>query len=251
MPIKVRDETEAMFFASNDLKKAFSVRLDYTTAYVLRMEMVFCFFDIPMTEAARIMRVSVSLVKRIRAWVHVDQWPCCLVHNGSFGLTREQIVKGRDEVITGLEGETETYGIELALQIMRHARDYAKLYARMVMPIGGRRSNETAVVLRRIKGLNGSGGPKKSKAALKATSVGLVEKSLESGKIGKLEKSLESGKIGKLEESPEVEAENLEVCWPVENDNLNYTFRGSVYGVDGLCGVDDVLGLGPPNYFER
>ena len=93
-----------MFNESNELNQAFNVRLSNGTNYPLSREMVYCFFDVPAVEAARIMCVSLSLLKKIRAWVKVERWPCSLIHSGEFvGLTRDQIVHGRNEVIAGLE----------------------------------------------------------------------------------------------------------------------------------------------------
>ena len=105
-PIRSEGETLEMFSASNDLKKAFNVRLNSGENYPLRREMVYCFFDIPAVEAARIMCVSLSSLKKIRTWVKVERWPCSLIHIGEFeGLTRAQIIQERDVVISNLERE--------------------------------------------------------------------------------------------------------------------------------------------------
>ena len=108
-PIRSEGETLEMFIASNDLKKAFNVRLNSGENYPLRREMVYCFFDIPAVEAARIMCVSLSSLKKIRTWVKVERWPCSLIHIGEFeGLTRAQVIQERDVVISNLEKEYQT-----------------------------------------------------------------------------------------------------------------------------------------------
>jgi hypothetical protein len=138
VPIRGPGETVGMFRESSDLKKAFNVRVNNGESYPLRREMVYCFFDIPATEAARIMRVSLSLLKKIRTWVNVDRWPCSQLHSGEFvGLTRAQVIQGRDEVILGLEQElkeTQSSAIELALKILKEVKGYAITYSRLVVP---------------------------------------------------------------------------------------------------------------------
>jgi hypothetical protein len=144
LPIRSEGETLDMFNASNDLKKAFNVRLSSGENYPLRRDMVYCFFDIPAVEAARIMCVSLSLLKKIRAWVKLDRWPCSQIHCADgecFGLTRTQVIQGRDEVILSLEREYLDYPLErikLAIKIVKDAREYAKVYACLVNPDAGR-----------------------------------------------------------------------------------------------------------------
>ena len=299
VPILERGETLQMFYESRDLKKAFSVRLGSDTVYVLRMEMVYCFFDIPLTEAARIMRVSVSLAKKIRGWVHLPQWPCSMVHSGDFGLTREQIIKGRNNVISGLESECasirattpgvralrvspdEDCGYELALSIVKEARDYAALYARLVIPGVGRRRSEGAVERKRAKLADKAG------VKLRLDLDAAIDTHFESEKntvagmdIMKCMECLENEEDADAETSESlyslqprqadrktnlthhtklvtkvsvvttVESEDF---WPISiNQELNFeTLLGyypnvdSVEGVNGVESVDDVLGLGP------
>ena len=164
-----------MFNESNDLKKAFNVRLNCGGNYPLSREMVYCFFDIPAVEAARIMCVSLSLLKKIRGWVKVERWPCSLIHSGEFdGLTRVQVVQGRDEVISRMEKDyriscsqisgsrtsgshkskqtqkseiIENHnGAKLALKILKEAREYAAIYLSLVIPDAGRKPKATRKV---------------------------------------------------------------------------------------------------------
>jgi hypothetical protein len=72
-------ETQLMFYASGDNNQAMNIRLNDNTCFVLRRYMVCCFYDIPSPETARIMRISVSLLKRIRSWAKLDLWPSCQV----------------------------------------------------------------------------------------------------------------------------------------------------------------------------
>ena len=140
VPIRSEGESLGMFNSSNDLKKAFNVRLSTGENYPLRRDMVYCFFDIPSVEAARIMCVSLTLLKKIRAWVKLDRWPCAQIHtiNGEcFGLTRAHIIQGRDDVISNLEKEYQDFPLErikLAIKIVKMAREYAMVYACLVTP---------------------------------------------------------------------------------------------------------------------
>ena len=142
LPMKARGQSIEEFYASRDLKKAMCVRLGYDS-YPLHMETVYCFFDIPMCEAARIMRILVSLLKRIRTWVGVEQWPCFIIHGDNpalFGLSRDQIIKGRNDMISKMEESPFVYG--LALSIVKEARDYAVVYSCLVIPGVGRRHSK-------------------------------------------------------------------------------------------------------------
>lgn len=248
VPIRQHNETLTMFYESKDMKKAFSVRLSCTVAYVLRMEMVYCFFDIPLCEAARIMRVSVTLIKRIRAWVHIYYWPCCLIHSRNFGLTVANIIKGRDDVISGLEKETGIYGVDLALEILREARDYAKLYACMVTPGTGRRSSDKAVERKRVAHVEAKlKAEAKLKDEAKAKEKTGAERQVKRIKfVVRVETTVvatvETTGTGTIETTETMEImktmETLETSiddfWPREPD----TFQG-------YEDVDDVLGLGP------
>jgi hypothetical protein len=142
-PIREPGETLGMFKSSTDLKKAFNIRVNNGEVYPLRREMVYCFFDIPAAEAARIMRVSLSLLKKIRSWVNVDRWPCLQLHCEEFeGLTLTQVIEGRNEVISGLEKEfleRPSRHLSLALTIMKELRQYAPVYACLINPEAGRR----------------------------------------------------------------------------------------------------------------
>jgi hypothetical protein len=181
VPMRSKGETLGEFHGSNDLKKAMEVRLSDEESYPLRREMVYCFFDIPAVEAARIMCVSLSVLKKIRTWVKVERGPCFLIHSGDFeGLTRAQVVQGRDEVISELEKECAMLakseescrrsgrsikkhksnksrnveagvvygykGITLALKILKEVREYAALYLCLLIPDGGRRQSIKPVV---------------------------------------------------------------------------------------------------------
>ena len=229
VPIRRKGETLEMFEKSKDLKKEYSVRLGGGNNYPLRMEMVFCFFDIPLKEAARIMHVSSTLLKKIRTWVHVDQWPCSLVHTNGFGLTRTQIIKGRDEVISGLELEhayskeqielsLATQGLELSLTIMKELREYAAQYAGLVIPGVGRRP-----MIKRKR---------------------ILEESVPSDEfdIAKrkriLEESVPSDEFDIAKRMPPTEEMETTEDWPI--------FIGQGVGcVEDVEDVEDVLGLGP------
>ena len=216
VPIRRKGETLEMFEKSKDLKKEYSVRLGGGNNYPLRMDMVFCFFDIPLKEAARIMHVSSTLLKKIRTWVHVDQWPCSLVHTNGFGLTRTQIIKGRDEVISGLELEhaySKEQGIELSLAT--HAAQYAGL----VIPGVGRRP-----MIKRKRILEESVPSDEFDIAKRKR---ILEESVPSDEFDVIAKRM----------PPTEEMETTE-DWPI--------FIGQGVGcVEDVEDVEDVLGLGP------
>jgi RWP-RK domain len=133
-PILREGETPSMFKASNDAKRAMAIHIGHRS-YSLTREMVCCFFDIPAVEAARIMRVSLSTLKKIRSWVRLDRWPCTQIHNRRFKLTLPHIVKGRNAVICGLERDfldVPSGMVVMALNIMREAREYAQTYLCLV-----------------------------------------------------------------------------------------------------------------------
>ena len=205
-----------MFNESNDLKKAFNVRLNCGGNYPLSREMVYCFFDIPLREAARIMRVSPSLLKRIRAWVNVDVWPCSLVHNTSsgFGLTRDQIIKGRDEVISGLEKECADCGgqsVELSLQIMKELKEYAAIYACLVIPGAGRRPSEKMAKRKRMEAISQMEKDRRTREIMES--------------MQPRQRTLTVDSVAVMED------------WPI---SIRQEFH-----LDSFLDVEDVLGLGP------
>lgn len=216
VPLRRKGETMEMFEESKDLKKTYSVRLGGGDNYPLRMEMVYCFFDIPLREAARIMRVSPSLLKRIRAWVNVDVWPCSLVHNTSsgFGLTRDQIIKGRDEVISGLEKECADCGgqsVELSLQIMKELKEYAAIYACLVIPGAGRRPSEKVAKRKRMEAISQMEKDRRTREIMES--------------MQPRQRTLTVDSVAVMED------------WPI---SIRQEFH-----LDSLLDVEDVLGLGP------
>ena len=144
IPIRAKGETLEMFYMSEDENKAMNVRLNDKGCYFLRRYMVRCLFDIPTVEAARILCVSLSLLKKIRSWANLGCWPCSLIHSGEHTVyTREEIVEGRDAVIAALEMEfvqRPSSALGLTVQILKEVRQYAALYLRLVIPGAGRRN---------------------------------------------------------------------------------------------------------------
>ena len=76
--------------------------------YTLNRDMIRCFFDVPSLDAARVLRVCMTVLKRIRKWAGVPRWPFTLVNMGIYEMSREDIVRLRQSVITSLEGGGET-----------------------------------------------------------------------------------------------------------------------------------------------
>lgn len=148
-PILGKGETQLMFFSSDDDTKAMTVRLNDNGTFVLYRYMVCCFFDIPCVEAARIMCISLSLLKRIRSWARLDCWPCSLIHSGEHPqFTRDWVVHRRDEIIASLERkflEQPNGVLGLTVGILKNVRQYAASYLRLVIPGVGRRNVASGV----------------------------------------------------------------------------------------------------------
>ena len=142
-PIRCRGETLKAFYASSDPCRAMNIRLNDRGNYVLRRYMVSCFFDIPSVEAARIMCVSLSLLKKIRSWAKVDRWPCSQIHAREHPVyTKAIIVEMRDEVILSMENEflgQPSSMLFLSLTVLKELREYAVVYSFLVIPDAGRR----------------------------------------------------------------------------------------------------------------
>lgn len=155
LPIRAVGETLEMFYLSTDENKAMSVRLNDHSNYILRRYMVPCLFDIPTVEAARILHVSLSLLKRIRSWANLGCWPCSLIHCGGHPLyTRKQVVEKRELVIAELEQEfvkKPSSQLGLTVNILKEVRQYAAIYHHLVIPGAGRRNRVVFVELKPSK----------------------------------------------------------------------------------------------------
>lgn len=155
LPIRARDETLEMFFLSTDENKAMNVRLNDHSNYILRRYMVPCLFDIPTVEAARILQISLSLLKKIRSWANLGCWPCSLIHCGMHPLyTRKQVVEKREAVIKELELEfikLPSSMLGLTVQILKEVRQYACIYHNLVIPGAGRRNKGFVVEIKSPK----------------------------------------------------------------------------------------------------
>ena len=220
-PILNEGETPSMFKSSTDVKRAMEIHLNRHSSYSLTKEMVFCFFDIPAIEAARIMRVSLSTLKKIRNWVEMKRWPCSMIHNKRFILTLPQIIKWRGNVISGLEGDfldNPSGGIVIALNILREVREYARTYLHLVIPF------RPELFLQNKK-------ERKERERQK------VE--LEMKLRVELEMKLRAEMKLRVEMEVEMEAVKTEPAdyWPT---TITQTFN-----FDYLFEVEDVLGLGP------
>jgi hypothetical protein len=155
LPIRAVGETLEMFYLSTDENKAMSVRLNDHSNYILRRYMVPCLFDIPTVEAARILHISLSLLKRIRSWANLGCWPCSLIHCGGHPLyTRKQVVEKRELVIEELEKEfvkKPSSQLGLTVNILKEVRQYAAIYHHLVIPGAGRRNRVVFVELKPSK----------------------------------------------------------------------------------------------------
>ena len=87
--------------------------LDITSkdaVYSLTREMVKCFFDLPSVDAARILKICLTVLKKIRTWVGVSRWPYNCIRVGEFEMSRREVVDLRKSIIQRLEtGESLIY----------------------------------------------------------------------------------------------------------------------------------------------
>jgi hypothetical protein len=81
--------------------------------YTMPREMVKCFFDLPAVDAARILKVCNTVLKKLRKRLGVPHWPYNRIKSGEFELSRRQIVDMRKAWIRRLEtgGASEFPGV--------------------------------------------------------------------------------------------------------------------------------------------
>ena len=212
-PLLVKGETHLTFFSSDDDNKAMTVQLKDSGSFVLYRYMVCCFFDIPCVEAARIMCVSLSLVKRIRSWAKLDCWPCCLIHSGTHPrFTREWVVQRRDEVILSLERkfiQQPSSMLGLTVGILKNVRQYAKIYLGLVVPGTGRRGMVEKAVKPGVKILKKPSDKEELKIKVKLSKLG------KKGRVVKeLMESMKPRHVGSEKNIVEVAGESLNETSP-------------------------------------
>jgi hypothetical protein len=155
LPIRAVGETLEKFYLSTDEIKAMNVRLNDHSNYILRRYMVPCLFDIPTVEAAWILHVSLSLLKKIRSWANLGCWPCRVIHCGGHPLyMRKQVVEKRELVIEELEKEfvkKPSSMLGLTVNILKEVRQYAAIYHHLAIPGAGRRNRVVFVELKPSK----------------------------------------------------------------------------------------------------
>jgi hypothetical protein len=101
--------------------------------YSLTRDMVRCFFDIPSIDAAKVLRVCLTVLKKMRKWVGVSRWPFTLINMGIYEMSREEIVELRRSIIARLEGgeETKYPGV---LPLLREAEMLGLAFKAISMP---------------------------------------------------------------------------------------------------------------------
>ncbi len=73
--------------------------------------MLWCFFDIPAVDAARALKVFLTVLKNMRRWVGLKRWSYALVNSGEFQKLQEGVVELLRSVIARLEGGCESLAI--------------------------------------------------------------------------------------------------------------------------------------------
>ena len=96
-----------------------------TVTYIMRKDLLLCFFDLSMSDAARIMRICVTVLKKLRSWVGLDIWPCTDVIAGRFWASMEQIRETRLGVIREML-DLRVSGRDLAfMRILMEAQNFS------------------------------------------------------------------------------------------------------------------------------
>lgn len=236
LPIREAGETLTMFYTSIDENKAMTVRLNDHSNYILRRSMVPCLFDIPTVEAARILHVSLSLLKKIRSWTNLECWPCSMIHGGGHPLfTRKQIVEKRELVIAELEKEfvaKPSSMLGLTVSILKEVRQYAAIYYHLVIPGAGRRNRVVFVELKPSKCAR-KGDSDGVKAAMACMQPRQVVRKTTLSAVGTVDVSLNS---------------TLDSALDSTSDSTSKAVEADVWHTVETCyfsDVEDELGLGP------
>lgn len=117
--------------------EAIKIKIRSGESYFLTKEMLCCLIDVTIQDAARFLRVSLSLMKRIRVWAGINRWPCKQVLNGSYpGVNVFRVRTLRDELISVVEEELRRHfsdELRFSLNILLETRSYAALHARKMV----------------------------------------------------------------------------------------------------------------------
>lgn len=89
-----------------------------------------CFFDIPACDVARIMRICLTLLKRLRMWSGIQRWPYTLVNRGAYHISLEDIRKERRELIARMEGDVLCSKEAGFLMVLKAAETFSAAYWR-------------------------------------------------------------------------------------------------------------------------
>ena len=101
--------------------------------YTLTHEMVKCFFDLPSVDAARILKICNTVLKKLRKKLGLLHWPYNRIRNGDFEMSRREIVEMRKDWIQRLEmGESSNFpGV---LPLLREAERLSMVFLSIYSP---------------------------------------------------------------------------------------------------------------------
>lgn len=101
--------------------------IQVTTAdlcYVVRKDLIACLFDVPTVDAARLLRVCVTLLKRIRSLCGLAVWPYAAVCSGTYRLNADDVYLLRASVIRRFK-DMRVYGRDrVFLDILEEAHEF-------------------------------------------------------------------------------------------------------------------------------
>ena len=98
----------------------------------LRKDMLFCVYDLPSVYAAKVLKVSLTLLKKIRKWVGLLHWPCRQVYQGSFVMSKDEIVARRQYLIDFMTSRIDQTRFHYSmLPIMMNAASMAEGYTKL------------------------------------------------------------------------------------------------------------------------
>ena len=188
--------------------------------YVMRCDMLFCFFDLPTTDAARLLRVSVSLLKRIKWLCGILKWPYVDVQAGVYRLSAEQIRNGRTAAVQMLLDQ-RVCGPELAflrilMEVQHFAGDFEVQagiagswgFGRVpVKPVVRGERKSVKVAVQRIGGSSAKSVKKSTGSSVEKSTDSSVEKSTDSSVEKSTDSSVEKSTGSSVEKSTDLSVE--------------------------------------------
>ena len=110
--------------------------------YKMLKSQLTCFYDIPACDAARIMRVCLTLLKRLRVWSGLQRWPYNLVHKGAYEVSVDEIRQLRCDLILQMESRVLSSEEVGFLCILKEAHSFSAAYWRATSVKAVRRDSQ-------------------------------------------------------------------------------------------------------------